>query len=186
MYFCYHVTWVGFQAVWPQIKCRFTQIPLFDHPDSPYLCLGRWRLFPEGRRVGFSVGKPFQRGINITLCLFALRSDRPRFPPSCSSCGWIAPSWRWIWSIRSINRDYCNPRGQKEGTGPLRVYASHTDKSVQEWGEHVRQERKSLRLSNKKRHFAPVRVLSTPSRARPATSHGPRSNRPAQTRSLRA
>ena len=55
---------------------------------------------------------------------------------SCSSRGWIAVSWRWIWSIRSINRDYCNPRGQKEGTGPLRVHASHTSsigKSVQEW-----------------------------------------------------
>lgn len=47
----------------------------------------------------------------------------------------IAASWRWIWSIRSINRDYCNPRGQREGTGPLRVHTSHTqapDKSVQE------------------------------------------------------
>lgn len=48
--------------------------------------------------------------------------------PTASSpspvCGWIAALWRWIWSIRSINRDYCNPRGQREGTGPLRVHAS--------------------------------------------------------------
>lgn len=61
-------------------------------------------------------------------CLFAPRTDSlicvplPDLPPR----SWIAASWRWIWSIRSINRDYCNPRGQKEGIGPLRVHASHT------------------------------------------------------------
>lgn len=38
----------------------------------------------------------------------------------------IAASWRRIWSIRSINRDYCNPGGQGEGTGPRRVHTSHT------------------------------------------------------------
>lgn len=66
-------------------------------------------------------------------------------PPS--SCGWIAASWRWIWSIRSINRDYCNPRGQKEGSRPLRVHAPNAealDKSVQEWQTCARPERKSL------------------------------------------
>lgn len=56
-------------------------------------------------------------------------SLRPPFLPSCphhTACGWIAASWRWTWSIRSINRDYCNPRGQEGGTGPRRVHTTHT------------------------------------------------------------
>lgn len=56
-------------------------------------------------------------------------SLRPPFIPACphhTACGWIAASWRWTWSIRSINRDYCNPRGQEGGTGPRRVHTTHT------------------------------------------------------------
>lgn len=52
--------------------------------------------------------------------------------PHPTACGWIVVSWRWTWSIRSINRDYCNPRGQKEGTGPLRVHTTNTS-SGQIW-----------------------------------------------------
>lgn len=52
--------------------------------------------------------------------------------PHPTACGWIVVSWRWTWSIRSINRDYCNPRGQKEGTGPLRVHTTSTS-SGQIW-----------------------------------------------------
>lgn len=37
----------------------------------------------------------------------------------------IAASWRWIWSIRSINRDYCNPGGQWEGTHLTQALRKH-------------------------------------------------------------
>lgn len=56
--------------------------------------------------------------------LWGLPSSLPA--PHHTACGWIAASWRWTWSIRSINRDYCNPRGQEGGTGPRRVHTTHT------------------------------------------------------------
>lgn len=64
-----------------------------------------------------------QRQRNKRECLFAFAAIVLSASPS--SCGWIAVSWRWIWSIRSINTDYCNPRGQKEGNGPLRVHTAN-------------------------------------------------------------
>lgn len=57
--------------------------------------------------------------------------ERPT-PPHRTACGWIAASWRWSWSIRSINRDYCNPGGQNGGTGARRVHTTHTS-SEQIW-----------------------------------------------------
>lgn len=110
--------------------CSTIQIPLhLNHlckPDPPYMML---MPVSKGRGEGgvctscLNAHRP-QRQRNKTECLFALRSDR-LVPPPSSSCGWIAVSCRWIWSIRSINTDYCNPGGQKEGNGPLRVHAAN-------------------------------------------------------------
>lgn len=132
-YFHCHVTWMSFQVrirhlwcvIWPQIKSWFELLRAFWPLTAAIHMYVRLTPVSRERKSMFSLfGKAPKRGKQnyLFLCITQRLSRRP--PPL--SRGWIAVSWRWIWSIRSINRDYCNPRGQKEGRGPLRVHASHT------------------------------------------------------------
>lgn len=92
----------------PQIKAHMSSHMMLMPRKNPDLCFAC--KCPQAKR-----------GRKMFICTtHRLPHPRPRV------CAWIAASWRWTWSIRSINRDYCNPRGQREGTGPLRVHTSHT------------------------------------------------------------
>lgn len=84
---------------------------------------------PLSKKMFTSLKQKSKKYIFIAPAYAPTASLRPPFLPSCphhTACGWIAASWRWTWSIRSINRDYCNPRGQEGGTGPRRVHTTHT------------------------------------------------------------
>lgn len=89
---------------------------------------GKHQIFTSYRNVHWPKAKEKKRK-NLSLHHAPTPSSAR---PHLTACGWIAVSWRWTWSIRSINRDYCNPRGQKEGTGPLRVHTTNTS-SGQIW-----------------------------------------------------